>query len=271
MVKRPNYQSRKTEIGCYCITPLGPVMKISMLLVVGFAWCFIAANAAVVAAQGYPGMPAGPADWRPQQVVAVGALTRALRDPSPTVRQSAAVALGKFGAEARTAIPALAALLRDPDGYVRIDAAHTLEKFRGFAVPAVTALLRDYDFQTRLLAVHTLEVIGPDAKLAVPALIERLSDPYPAVREATPFALRAIGTDAKTAGPLLANTLRDPDRIVRIAATKLLQHLGPDVIPYVAAMTADTDPTVRDLAITTMREIAEQSSVPPPPPAPQGF
>jgi HEAT repeat protein len=59
--------------------------------------------------------------------------------------------------------------------------------------------------------------------------------------------------------------LRDPDSIVRISAAKLLRHLGPDVIPFVAGMTADADHQVRNLAINTMREIAEDNSVPPPP------
>ena len=38
----------------------------------------------------------------------------------------------------------------------------------------------------------------------MPALVERLSDPNPAVRDATTYALRDIGTDARTAGPALA-------------------------------------------------------------------
>jgi HEAT repeat protein len=240
-------------------------MKYSMLLVISLVSCWIAAHAAVVFAQGYPGASGVAPDWQPQRILAVGALTRALRDPSPTVRQAAAVALAQMGPEAKDSVPALIWLLRDPDGYVRIDAAHTLEKFHAYSVSYLVSLLRDCDEQTRLLAVHTLEVIGPDAKPAVPALIERLSDPAPAVRDATTSALRAIGTDAHTAGPALAGMLRDPDRIVRIGAAKTLEHLGPDAIPFIAALTADADPRVRELAITTMREIAEQYAPPPPP------
>jgi HEAT repeat protein len=239
-------------------------MKYSTLLVVAAVPYLIATNAAIVFGQYGPGALGIPAELTYQRRVAVGSLTQGLRDPSPAVRQAAAVALGQIGPEAKDAIPALASLLRDQDGYVRIDAAHTLEKFRGNSVPYLVRLLHDWDEKTRLLAVHTLEVIGQDAKPAVPTLIGQLSDPSPAVRDATTYALRAIGTDAKSAGPALAAMLRDPDRIVRLGAAKTLRHLGPDVIPYIAPLTADREPRVRELAITTMREIAEQYWASPP-------
>jgi HEAT repeat protein len=243
-------------------------MKRSALLVVISIPCFIAAHASVGFGQADPSAYGVAPDYHYQRLVAVGALTRALRDPSPAVRQAAAVALGQIGPEAKDAVPALAWTLRDPDGYVRIDAGHTLEKFHTYSVSYIVPLLRDWNAQTRLLAVHTLEVIGPDAKPAVPALIERLPDPSPAVRDATTSALRAIGTDVKSAGPALANLLRDPDRIVRIGAAKTLIHLGPDAIPVIAPLTVDAELRVRVLAVTTIREITEQN-LPPPPPAAQ--
>jgi len=49
----------------------------------------------------------------------VPALTKALDDPSPSVRGNAATALGQIGSKSATAIPKLTELLSDTNAYVR--------------------------------------------------------------------------------------------------------------------------------------------------------
>jgi HEAT repeat protein len=58
----------------------------------------------------------------------VPALTSALRDESGYVRHDAALALGKFGADAHAAVPALTAALQDADRRVRSAAGKALTK-----------------------------------------------------------------------------------------------------------------------------------------------
>ena len=62
--------------------------------------------------------------------VAAASLGGRLTDESQIVRVLSAVALGKIGPEAQTAIPALTAALHDEDQFVRERAAEALEKIR---------------------------------------------------------------------------------------------------------------------------------------------
>jgi HEAT repeat protein len=57
-------------------------------------------------------------------------LIEALRDKEWTVRRNAALALGKMGADARSAAGALGKLRRDPDHLVRKAAQEALPKVK---------------------------------------------------------------------------------------------------------------------------------------------
>jgi HEAT repeat protein len=63
--------------------------------------------------------------------VAVPVLARALRDPDPAVRLSAAKALGRIGPDAGAAVAALEQLLAEPDPALRQAAAVSLGRIRG--------------------------------------------------------------------------------------------------------------------------------------------
>jgi len=78
---------------------------------------------------------------------AVPALTRALGDSSPRLREAAAYGLGMIGVVAAPAVPALTDLLGDPDVRVQWAAVMALGAIGPAAAPAIPALkkLRDQD------------------------------------------------------------------------------------------------------------------------------
>lgn len=66
---------------------------------------------------------------------AIPALTKRLQDEVPLLRQMAAIALGRFGPEARSAAPALTEMLDDPDPSCRRVAAENLKRIDPSALP----------------------------------------------------------------------------------------------------------------------------------------
>ena len=58
----------------------------------------------------------------------VPALTRALRDPNPSVRGNSASALGQIGGAAKPAVPELLRLLQDTNNYPRLRSMEMLLK-----------------------------------------------------------------------------------------------------------------------------------------------
>ncbi|MDB6109974.1 MAG: repeat protein [Pedosphaera sp.] len=60
--------------------------------------------------------------------VLVPALTQALHDPSLHVRSTAAVGLGGFGEDAKSAVPALVQALKDPDYSLRVHVKNALKQ-----------------------------------------------------------------------------------------------------------------------------------------------
>jgi|SRR6185503_11577939 len=66
--------------------------------------------------------------WNRRLDVVLPALTRALSDPNRTVRGNAAISLGNFGAAAKPAVPDLLKLLQDTNDYPREHASRALLK-----------------------------------------------------------------------------------------------------------------------------------------------
>jgi HEAT repeat protein len=101
-------------------------------------------------------------------------LGRALaKHPESLVRGASAVALGRIGLGAATAVPALAEALRDEESYVRGNAAQALARFgeeADAAVPDLVRALRDPVESIRVLAVEAIGEIGAPAAAAIPHL-----------------------------------------------------------------------------------------------------
>jgi HEAT repeat protein len=112
---------------------------------------------------------------------AVSALTKALSDPDPTVRKSAAFGLGLLGSLRRLDLPEeLVGMLSDESTIVREAAAEALARARPTAsvVPGLTKALESADQSVRNRAAVLLGRVGPEAEPAVPALIAILHEPF---------------------------------------------------------------------------------------------
>jgi HEAT repeat protein len=110
---------------------------------------------------------------------AVVALSKALSDPDPEVRNLASVALGSIGPKAAPAVPDLVRTLSDPVDYVRAPAADALGAMGAKASEAVgplaaRLLTNDQGFVLASIA-YALGDIGPAAKDAIPALEQVLA------------------------------------------------------------------------------------------------
>ncbi len=155
-------------------------------------------------------------------------LVELLTDADPSMRRTAAEALGKIGR--RSARSGLILALDDPDPRVRGAAAIALGR------------------------------LG-DAESG-PALVELLSDPIGAVREAGALALSEIEPAAASEAQILAK-LRTPNVHGRIAASRAL--LGLESVSFsdnLAAALRDVDPTVRQGLAAVMGETGNVRAIP---------
>jgi HEAT repeat protein len=149
--------------------------------------------------------------------IAVKALAEALRDPSPEVRYSAALSLGRMPADG-VATRLEHVLRSDPAWQPRYAAAIALGRMRKpfAAFPLADALSSDPAWQVRQQAARSLQDLGTDHALA--ALAVGLHDPEASVRAAAGSAL------AESGGPVerraVADALRtEPDPSVRAMLT----------------------------------------------------
>jgi HEAT repeat protein len=201
-----------------------------------------------------------------------------LEDPSPRVREEAAIALRKIKKTIGRAVPALMQALKDPYPNVRYAAALTLAREgKPVVIPdadlsaeeeypvarsgreELTALvegLGDSDARIRQGAAKILARLGPAAKPAVPELLQALEDPAPGVREAAGEALRQIGPEAV---PALVQALSAQRADVRESAALALGLIGPaaqNAIPHLRELSAnDPSPHVARAAEQALTKI----------------
>ncbi len=167
---------------------------------------------------------------------AVPALVEALQNPNdPLVRQSAARALGGFGAAAKSAAAALVGALKDPEPQVRLGAVDALLRLDARAPAAVATLadlLHSSDATLRGQATNELKALG---RIGTPTFLAALKDKDATVRSQGAFLLGAAGPspNAQAAAPALMAALADQAAPVRLEAALALCHLrlaGPKVI-----------------------------------------
>jgi HEAT repeat protein len=159
---------------------------------------------------------------------------------------------------------ALVALLSDPDPTVRTTAAQALGKI---ALPetagALVRSLDDTDQAVRAMSAWALGRFGEDVlDQAGLELAKRLDDPSPAVKQAAAQALGAIG-GTQTIVELLTERLTRSDAETRRAAVQALTWLEAGSA-YHALITAlgDPDPQVRQGAVAALGEMVDPRSLP---------
>jgi HEAT repeat protein len=222
------------------------------------------------AVQAMTKLPPGPT------VLALGRVL--LDDPSPRVREEAALAIRKIKKTIGRVVPALYQALNDPYPNVRYAAALALARegklvefpdadlYGEEGYPAVrsgrenmTVLrdgLKDSDARVRQGAAKILARLGPEAKPAVPELLHALQDPASGVREAAGDALKRIGPEAV---PALVVALTANKAEERESAAWALGSIGPaaqDAVPSLRGLSAnDPSPEVARAAEQALKKI----------------
>jgi HEAT repeat protein len=192
----------------------------------------------------------------PHTKAALPALTAALGDSDPEVREAVYVALRQIGPEARQAL--VEALHQEGKAYSRPEVIGALGKFgpeAEAAIPDLEAALRDDSL--RLAAIQTLGKIGPAAKTTLPALEKALKDKDPNVCRA---ALEAMGMIGQESLPILLVALKD-DRL-RAGAAAALGTIGRpagDAVPTLCKMLEDPDMEARRNAAAALGGIGPQT------------
>ncbi len=152
-------------------------------------------------------------------------LAKALvEDADPFVRWGAARALGKMTAAETDAIPALVKALEDKNDDVRQTAPIALARFGPAAKPAVSGLAAAVKRNDglRLGALKALAAIGKGAAPAAGEAAAALVDPDAEVRIAAAGALAHMGTLKEDDAAALRKTLDDPNADARRAASEAL-------------------------------------------------
>jgi HEAT repeat protein len=148
--------------------------------------------------------------------LAIGGLIDALEDPSRTVRQAAADALGKIGTSEASA--PLARALVSPESGVRHAAARALGRIGDFAsLQALLQNLRNLDSETLGQSVDALARIGDSAAiLPLISLFDEIEDP--GLRQKISEALCAIN---KAGTPQEIMALFGRDRRPHVAGVRV--------------------------------------------------
>src|SRR5262245_41973227 len=146
----------------------------------------------------------------------VAGLTWALTHGDHERREAAAVALGRMGPKAGSALPALVGAISDPDDRIQIEAATAVGSIGG--VEALAFAMKSPDVRVRRRAAEALRS-RPDRIAALPTLRDALHDPSALVRRT---AIEALGAPVPRSADLdreLGELVRsDPDVEVATAA-----------------------------------------------------
>ena len=196
---------------------------------------------------------------RPAEKTVVPAIAALLNDSQSAVVERAALALGRFGTAAKSALPALAAGA-SRDSTQRAAFSSALTEIGGPAVPEIlhqvettpAASLNREHWAIRLLsgigaaglpelekalassvasvrvaALGTLNELGEQAREARPAVLKLTTDADPFVRATALSALVSMATDTGGTLKKIEAALRDPAPIVRLSAVTSAGALGP--------------------------------------------
>jgi HEAT repeat protein len=193
-------------------------------------------------------------------------IAKAVRsDPSPIVREQAALILGQQPAkEGAVYVSDLVECLRsEKDAKVKKEVATALGRFGVLsrsAVLALVAVLKDADAGARAAVADALGRIGPDAKGAAAELLPLVKDSDTGVRKAAIFALGRIDPDDP--GPVttaLCTVMKgEKDRDIRletITALGLLGDRSAEAAEAVALALPEKDAELRKAAVRSLAKL----------------
>ncbi|RMH32815.1 MAG: HEAT repeat domain-containing protein [Nitrospirae bacterium] len=195
--------------------------------------------------------------------VVVTQLVQLLRDPSPDIRRTAALSLGKIADS--NSIPALVAALHDPDSQVRAYSAWALGQIGSDVthegMVALVGALGDGDPAVKDAAALALWFVDADQTI-VDLLNQAFVVSEPATRMAILKAL--MGISHPSAYDVFVDALDDPDSRVRQAAVAGLGELGDRrAIRYFRKiMLQDPDESVRAEAAYRLGMIGTRAEIP---------
>jgi HEAT repeat protein len=192
---------------------------------------------------------------------AIRSLNEGFSDPEPTIRASAASALGQLASENKVDLPSeLVVALHDQSPHVRQAAAKALKnaQLTSSVVPALITALASPEPELRFQATEILARVGPAAAPAVPALLPMLSEPFDRKKsktERTPpnfwdpacgaaIALGRIGVRPETIAGLTGMLSSDVPARMHSAASALAK-LGPAAGGAVPAIIAEYDKVLK--------------------------
>jgi HEAT repeat protein len=199
-------------------------------------------------------------------------VVEAVEDADPTVREQAALTLGRLGPQTLQALPQLLEGLRSPDAARRQTAALAVgEVFSGggkraaagdarrIALAALTAVVReDASVAVRGQALRALAAVAPDAGADdLPASVQGLEDADWFVQARAVDVLTGVGAPAE---PLLRSALRKSNPLVRRAALAALMRLEPaDLVELLSAHLTDKDWQVAQIAAEGLAAAGERA------------
>lgn len=191
-------------------------------------------------------------------------------EKDPLLRRFAAIALGRIGGDARSALPALIALVQggyeDASALTGVEAVIAIRKIdpHGEALlPLIGPLLqKDPEINVRRRAVNVINLVGPPLKNAQPLLLAAMKSDIDAdVRFGAAFALVSVKADTAVVVPALIDALSDKSEFVRMTAAKCLAALGEasrPAIPHLKRALNDSNGEVRQYAETALAAIPKK-------------
>jgi HEAT repeat protein len=187
-------------------------------------------------------------------------LLRALRSAVPDSRCRAAKALGRLGWLARDALPALTGAVNDSDPGVREAAAQAVGQMGPDGLPHLTHMLLHEDKYVRRNAVWAIGKLGPLAKKVLPDLCQALHDSDPRTGAGAAQALGNMGADAVEAIPALTEAMRGTNIVLCRLAAKALSQIGRPALAPLIAHLRHRDPFVRGEAALALGWMGLQAS-----------
>ena len=190
-------------------------------------------------------------------------LIQLLKDPSPDIRRTAALSLGKIGDT--NSIPALQKSLgRDVDAQVREYSAWALgqmgDQLSKNAIVGLLTALGDTDSVVKQAASSAFGNIGSQERV-IPLLNELFSISGPDTRWAVVHVLREM--DTPSAYPLYLTALQDPQPRIRQMAVSGLGELGDHhAVPLIRdRLFKDEDEGVRSEAAFRLGKLGGQADI----------